>query len=60
MGLLAGCLQPVSGGWGSLQRALVFGWLIYGYFLQRDEFRLQREELHATRETVLPVAEVGA
>ena len=44
---VAGALTPV-----------VFGWLIYGYFLQRDEFRLQREELHATRETLGRQAEV--
>ena len=35
---LAGLFTPVA-----------FGWLIYGYFLQRKEFRLQREELEETR-----------
>lgn len=35
---LAGVFTPVA-----------FGWLIYGYFLQRNELRLQREELHFQR-----------
>ena len=35
---LAGVFTPVA-----------FGWLIYGYFLQRNELRLQREELYLQR-----------
>ena len=31
---------------------VAFGWLIYGYFLQHREFRLQREEFQATRKTL--------
>ncbi len=38
---LAGVFTPVA-----------FGWLIYGYILQYKEFRLQREELEQTRETL--------
>ena len=36
---LAGVFTPVA-----------FGWLIYGYFLQRNELYLQRNELHFQRE----------
>ena len=45
---LAGLFTPVA-----------FGWLIYGYFLQRKEFRLQREELEETRKTLSKQVEVS-
>ena len=38
---LAGVFTPVA-----------FGWLIYGYFLQKTELRLQREELQKAQETL--------
>lgn len=38
---LAGILTPVA-----------LFWLIFGYFLQKDEFSLQRRELEQTRETL--------
>lgn len=38
---LAGVFTPVA-----------FGWLIYGYILQYKAFRLQREGLEQTRETL--------
>lgn len=38
---LAGVFTPVA-----------FGWLIYGYFLQRNELHFQREELQEARKTL--------
>ena len=31
---------------------VAFGWLIYGYFLQRNELHFQREELQEARKTL--------
>ena len=48
--LRAGNLNELGDFLAGFFTPLAFGWLVYGYFLQSKELRLQREELALTRD----------